>query len=107
MKKFTILVFSILISAGCGAPPEQAVNSPAKNTNNDSLTVSSRSQNSQMSSPPTSSINHAANDSTNAPKTGAKTGAKTGWTQSGEPIDTKAFDAEIAAAEKNYKAKPA
>jgi tetratricopeptide (TPR) repeat protein len=98
MKKITVLVFSILISAGCGTPPEQAVNSPAKNVNHNSLTVSSRSQNSLANNP----ANSANSISTSAPKSGAKTN----WTQSGEPIDTKEFDAEIAKAEKNLKAKP-
>src|SRR6478609_5400210 len=32
--------------------------------------------------------------------------AKSKWTQSGDPIDTKTFDAEIATAEKASKAKP-
>jgi tetratricopeptide (TPR) repeat protein len=94
MKKITVLVFSILVSAACGTPPEQAINSPAKNANNNSLTVSSRSLNNQANS--TNSI------STSAPKSGEKTK----WTQSGEPIETKEFDAEIAKAEKALKAKP-
>jgi tetratricopeptide (TPR) repeat protein len=34
------------------------------------------------------------------------TGAKSKWTQSGEPIDTKEFDAEIAKADKTVKSKP-
>jgi tetratricopeptide (TPR) repeat protein len=94
MKKISALAFSILISVGCGTPPEQAVNSPAKNVNNNSLTVSSRSQN----NPP----NFPNPSSTAAPKSGAKTK----WTQSGEPIDTAEFDAEIVKAEKSLKAKP-
>ena len=94
MRKITVLVFSILVSAGCGAPPEQALNSPAKNLNNNSLTVSSRSQNNSITSPNTSS------------NPAPKSGEKTKWTQSGEPIETKDFDAEIAKSEKNLKAKP-
>jgi hypothetical protein len=35
-----------------------------------------------------------------------KTDGKSKWTQSGNPIDTTAFDAEIEKAEKNLKAKP-
>jgi tetratricopeptide (TPR) repeat protein len=93
MKKILVVGFSILVSVGCGTPPEQAVNSPAKNVNNNSLTVSSRSQNN-----PPNSVNQI---STSAPKSGAKTK----WTQSGEPIDTTELDAEIAKAEKNLKAK--
>jgi len=33
-------------------------------------------------------------------------GTKTKWTQSGEPIDTKTFDADIASADKALKSKP-
>ncbi len=35
-----------------------------------------------------------------------KTEGKTKWTQSGNPIDTSVFDAEIEKAEKTFKAKP-
>jgi tetratricopeptide (TPR) repeat protein len=94
MKKITVLVFSILVSAGCGTPPEQAINSPAKNLNNNSLTVSSRS------------INNTANSPSSNTTAVPKSGEKTKWTQSGEPIETKEFDAEIAKAEKALKAKP-
>lgn len=93
MKKFTVLVFSILVSAGCNTASQQSVNAPAQSPNN-SLTVSSRSQNNLTVSPNT--------NSTTAPKSGEKTK----WTQSGDPIETKEFDAEIAKAEKNLKAKP-
>ena len=101
MKKIAVLGFSILIFASCGKPPEQAVNSPAKNTNNESLTVSSRSQN----NPPLAPANQQIPG--NAPVTAPKTGPKTKWKQDGEPIDTAQFDAEIAGAEKSLKAKPA
>lgn len=93
MKKITVLVFSILVSAGCGAAAQQNVNAPVQSANN-SLTVSSRSQNNSINSPNTTS------------KPVTKSGEKTKWTQSGEPIETKEFDAEIAKAEKNLKAKP-
>ena len=49
-----------------------------------------------------------AHSTENQMPTGANSnaGARTKWTQSGDPIDTKAFDSAIASAEKNVKAKP-
>lgn len=50
---------------------------------------------------------HQVNNSTAANQTIVpKSETKTKWTQSGDAIDTKEFDAEIAKAEKNLKAKP-
>ncbi|MGC2235652.1 MAG: hypothetical protein WA584_05800 [Pyrinomonadaceae bacterium] len=89
MKKFTVLFFSILVSAGCGAASRQAVNVAPQSSNN-SLTVTSHS----IDSPNT--------NSTVVPKSGTKTK----WTQSGNPIDTIEFDADIAKAERDLKAKP-
>lgn len=50
----------------------------------------------------------AAHTLENAPPSSAapKTDGKSKWTQSGNPIDTTGFDAEIEKAEKNLKAKP-
>ncbi|MET0754192.1 MAG: hypothetical protein ABWZ66_12500 [Pyrinomonadaceae bacterium] len=89
MKKFTVLVFSILVSAGCGAASRQTVNVAPQSSNN-SLTVTSHS------------IDSANTNSTVVPKSETKTK----WTQSGNPIDTSQFDADIAKAEKDLKAKP-
>src|SRR4051794_12133044 len=36
----------------------------------------------------------------------ANSGTRSKWTQSGDPIDTKALDADIASAEKTFKSKP-
>lgn len=95
MKKIAVLSFLLLAAAGCSKSPLQAVNSPAQGSNNsNSLTVSSRSQNNSINSPNTTSKSVPT-----------KSGEKTKWTQSGEPIETKEFDAEIAKAEKNLKAK--
>lgn len=49
-----------------------------------------------------STENSTVSNSTVVPKSETKTK----WTQSGNPIDTSEFDAEIAKAEKNLKAKP-
>ncbi len=90
MKKFTVLVFSILFAAGCGAASQQAVNVSPQSSNN-SLTVTS----------------HSSDDSPNTnPTIVPKSETKTKWTQSGNPIDTSQFDADIAKAEKDLKAKP-
>lgn len=90
MKKIAVLSFSILFSAACGTTSQQTVNVSPQSSNN-SLTVSSRSND---YSPPA--------NQTVVPKSETKTK----WTQSGNPIDTGEFDAEIAKAEKNLKAKP-
>jgi tetratricopeptide (TPR) repeat protein len=95
MKKIAVLSFLALFSAACGASGDQTVtNAPLLNANNNSLTVSSRSRN---------GVTNPLNANTTSAPT---TGAKTKWTQSGEPIETKDFDAEITLAEKNLKAKP-
>lgn len=90
MKKFTVLVFSILVSAGCGAASRQTTVNVAPQGSNNSLTVTSHS------------IDSANTNSTVVPKSETKTK----WTQSGNPIDTSQFDADIAKAEKDLKAKP-
>jgi tetratricopeptide (TPR) repeat protein len=88
MKKIAVLSFSILICVGCGAASQQTVNVAPQNSNN-SLTVTS----------------HSSDNSANTTVV-PKSETKTKWTQSGNPIDTSEFDAEIAKAEKNLKAKP-
>ncbi|HEY0430139.1 MAG TPA: tetratricopeptide repeat protein [Pyrinomonadaceae bacterium] len=94
MKKFAVVSFLALASAGCGNSVQPVNAPPASNTNN-TLTVSSRSQNSAPA-PQTNTTLPAA----------PKSGEKSKWTQSGNPIDTTEFDAEIKQAEKNLKAKP-
>lgn len=80
MKIIAILIFSALFLSACG--------NPAAPTNV-----------AQQNNPVT---NHASNNSPAVPKSETKTK----WTQSGNPIDTAEFDAEIAKAEKTFKAKP-
>jgi hypothetical protein len=92
MKKIVILSLSALLFAACGGSAEQrtsVTNAPPNASN--SLVVSSHS-----------SQNSAAPNATVVPKSETKTK----WTQSGNPIDTSKFDADIAQAEKDLKAKP-
>lgn len=86
MKKITLLSFLILVLLGCNN--SQSVNISSQNN---SITVTSHPVN-----------NSPAQNQTSVPKSETKTK----WTQSGDAIDTKEFDAEIAKAEKNLKAKP-
>ena len=94
MKKIAILSFAALVFTACGNQPSVnnnvVLSNQAQNSSN-SLTVSSRSQ---TNSTTTSS---QTNNSTVAPNNGTKSK----WTQSGDPIDTTAFDAEIKEAEGN------
>jgi tetratricopeptide (TPR) repeat protein len=61
-------------------------------------------QNSTAANPPSSNErpqNTIAHSTENQQLQQAPTGAKTKWTQSGEPIDTKEFDAAVKTAEKS------
>lgn len=91
MKKISVLGFLALISFGCGnsAPPTNV------STQNSNSSVTSHSSENPG--------NSAGPNSTVVPKSETKTK----WTQSGNPIDTAEFDAEIAKAETAFKAKPA
>lgn len=97
MKKIVILSFTALLFAGCNSTNPQVsntnttMNNSAQSTTN-SMVVSSHSQNRPM--PQTNPANTASN------------GSKSSWTQSGDPIDTSKFDADIQKAEKDLKAKP-
>lgn len=92
MKKITVFILSIVIFTGCGGAVRQPTDnvgvSPPNSSN--SIVVSSHS-----------SVNQIEPGATIAPKSATKTR----WAQSGDPIDTSAFDAAIAKAEKNLKVK--
>ena len=92
MKKVLILNFIALIFTACGTSPQiNSTNiSTMQNANNGSVVSSHSTENS------------AVPNATIVPKSETKTK----WTQSGNPIDTSKFDADIAIAEKNSKAKP-
>ena len=84
MKGIAVLIFSTTVLFGCQNQPPADV---ALSNTNETLTVSSHSGETLPTPVP-------------------KSETKTKWTQSGNPIDTKEFDAAIAAAEKTQKAKP-
>lgn len=87
MKKIAVLSLSVLIVSACGGSPNQTATNTAAGGNSEM--VSSHS--------PLASA---------TPTPVPKSGTKTKWTQSGNPIDTSKFDADIAGAEKTLKTKP-
>lgn len=99
MKKIAILSFATLVFTACGNQPSVnnsvVLTNQAQNPSN-SLTVSSRSQTNSTT------MSSQTNNSTAAPNKGTKSK----WTQSGDPIDTTAFDAEIKEADGKLKANP-
>jgi tetratricopeptide (TPR) repeat protein len=94
MKKIVILSLSALIFAGCGnsaSQPTGSTNAPAPQNTNNALTVSSHQN---QPTPPQNTMPVPKSDT------------KSKWTQGGNPIDTTKFDADIAKAQKDLKAKP-
>ncbi len=97
MKKIAILSLLTFALTGCNQTARQTANTNASmQTSDNSTFVSGHSQG-------------AANNLSGVPQTSAsvvpKSETRTKWKQTGTPIDTGAFDAEIAEAEKNLKAK--
>ena len=97
LKKIIVFSLSVLFFSGCDKTVQTTTtnvnNSAQRQTANDSIIVSGHSGN--LSGAPQ-----------NSAAVVPKSETKTKWTQSGSPIDTSAFDAEIAGAEKDLKAKP-
>jgi len=90
MKKLLVLLVSAMFIVGCNnaaKPVAQDTNSanPTANTEKSQTAIAHTTENQQ---PP------------------ANTGAPSKWKQSGDPIDTKALDTEIATAEVAFKKKP-
>lgn len=100
MKKTALLIVSAFVLIGCSDAPQQTANTNAamQPAAGDSQIVSGHSQ--TLSNNPSGGA--AQTSATIVPKSETKTK----WTQSGTPIDTAEFDAEIAKTEKNFKAKP-
>lgn len=89
-----ILIAAALL-AGCNNASQ-----PVANTNTNATTVT-RSEKTE-----TVTAHSTENQQPPMPGANANSSGKTKWTQSGEPIDTKALDADIASAEKTLKARP-
>lgn len=100
MKKTALLIVSAFILIGCGNAPQQMANTnvAAQTAAGESPIVSGHSQ--------TLPNNPGGATATASATIVPKSETKTKWTQSGTPIDTTEFDAEIAKTEKNFKAKP-
>ena len=91
--KNTILLLTAFLFAACNNASQPA-------TNGNSVVASNQTAGKQETV-----IAHSS-DSKTAPMADQQTTGRGRWTQSGEPIDTKEFDDNIASAEKAYKAKP-
>lgn len=101
MKKTILIGLAAIAAAGCSNAPRPVANSNAANT---AVVESNRSERSETV------IAHSSENQPPASMPGGNAtapGSKGKWTQSGDPIDTKEFDASIAAADKEVKAKPA
>ena len=90
--KFIIITIFLLAAIGC----DNAVKPVPQNLANTAITRSNEK--------PQTAIAHSLENQT--PKSDAPSGEKSKWTQSGDPIDTSAFDKEIAAAEVALNKKP-
>ena len=92
MKKLLAVIISSIFAFGCNnaaRPVADNVNTP---------TVASTPEKSQTA------IAHTLENQ--PPPTDANSSGKSKWKQSGDPIDTKAFDTAIASAEIEFKKKP-
>ena len=93
MKKALYSLAAAAFLTACNSSPTPVVNTNA------STSTAQRSERTETVT---------AHSTENQMATGANSNAngRTKWTQSGDPIDTKAFDTAIASAEKTVKAKP-
>ena len=92
MKKLLLVITSGIFALGCS----NAARPVAENVN--TSTVASTPEKSQTA------IAHSLENQ--QPPTNADPAGKSKWKQSGDPIDTKAFDTAIASAELNLRKKP-
>jgi hypothetical protein len=97
MKFLAIFGFLMIALTGCSRSAPQTVQNPNSNQ--------APQRNEKMQSVVSHTTENQPPPAGNLSNTG--TGTKTKWTQSGNPIDTKEFDNEIALAVKAQKAKPA
>lgn len=93
MHKFILISFLSLALIGCTrSEPQPVANSIVSNATKPSNTLTVTAHSGEPKAAQTPSV--------------SKSEGKTKWTQSGDPIDTSEFDAEIAKAEKELKSKP-
>ncbi|HVF29357.1 MAG TPA: tetratricopeptide repeat protein [Pyrinomonadaceae bacterium] len=91
MKKLVVVIpFLLLVS--CSSAPRPVVNS-------NQSTVNAASQSNEVKSV----LSHSSEGQ--SPRTSSND-APGKWSRSGDPVDTRSFDAKIASAEKTYKSKP-
>ena len=107
MKKIAVLSLAALIFSACGGANQTTVNTnvttkTAPATNNAPVISSHSSETSNVPNTPNAPNSSNTSNAVVVPRSETKTK----WTQGGNPIDVSKFDAEIAAAEKNFKAKP-
>ena len=88
MKPIAIFLVALLFAACNNSAPTPVANSNTASNDNSVRSQTMIAHSSEIKSLPVANT------------------AKTKWTQSGDPIDTKTFDAEIAEADKAVKAKP-
>ena len=91
--KNAIVLIAAAFFAGCNNAPQPVANANAN--------IAGRSEKTE-----TVTAHTTENQTAPMPETNASSNGKTKWTQSGNPIDTKSLDADIASADKALKAKP-
>jgi tetratricopeptide (TPR) repeat protein len=89
--KYIFFLFAITLFTSCGSGPQPVANADASNR-------TLRSEQTQTV------IAHTTENQTPKPASGPGAGK---WSSSGDPIDTEKFDAAVASAENDLKAKPA
>ena len=92
MKKLFIIIASCIFAAGCNNSARPVAENTAKPAN---ASTPEKSQ---------TAISHTLENQ--QPPVNGDSAGKSKWKQSGDPIDTKKFDTEIASAEINFKKKP-
>ena len=91
--KYAIFLIAAVFAVACNSAPQIVTN----------VNTSASPQRAEK----TETVTAHTTENQTAPMPGQNSnGTKTKWTQSGEPIDTKTFDADIASADKALKSKP-
>ena len=91
MKKIFVIIASAIFAVGCSS----AARPVAENTSTAANSTPEKTQ---------TAISHTLENQ--QPPANSDAAGKTKWKQSGDPIDTKKFDTDIATAEVNFKKNP-